>query len=289
MFTEASLDLAEDEELMELMGQAGFQSVFIGIESPNEESLKETKKLQNVRPRAGTLIERVHRIQDHGLDVWCGMIVGFDSDEPSVFEALPRFLAQSHIGNALVGLLHAIPTTPLHARLKAEGRLNSEADSETYGTNVVPLGLDRTEMREGFVRVMQELYAPEAYFGRIDNLFLARGFKFKVHQIAYWRSNRVAWLTRAVGNYVKFAVLATRLLSRVDDAGLRAVYRRQLAGIMRQRFAEPHILFIYSIKIAMHYHYDSLVSGERGSMPEGLRSFSRGAPGAEPAERRPAA
>ncbi len=66
LFTEASLDLAEDDELMELMGAAGFQSVFIGIESPNEESLRETKKLQNVRPNAGSLIERVHRIQDKG-------------------------------------------------------------------------------------------------------------------------------------------------------------------------------------------------------------------------------
>ena len=82
LFTEASLDLAEDDELMELLGRAGFQSVFIGIESPNEESLRETKKLQNVRERAGTLLERVHRVQGHGLDVWCGMIVGFDSDNP---------------------------------------------------------------------------------------------------------------------------------------------------------------------------------------------------------------
>jgi radical SAM superfamily enzyme YgiQ (UPF0313 family) len=80
LFTEASLDLAEDDELMELLGRAGFQSVFIGIESPNEESLKETKKLQNVRGRAGSILDRVKRIQDGGLDVWCGMIVGFDND-----------------------------------------------------------------------------------------------------------------------------------------------------------------------------------------------------------------
>ncbi|MEM7193050.1 MAG: radical SAM protein, partial [Pseudomonadota bacterium] len=74
LFTEASLDLAEDQELMELMGLAGFQNVFIGIETPNEDSLRETKKLQNVRPNAGSLIDRVHRIQDNGIDVWCGMI-----------------------------------------------------------------------------------------------------------------------------------------------------------------------------------------------------------------------
>ncbi|MEZ5827039.1 MAG: hypothetical protein R3D01_01040 [Hyphomicrobiales bacterium] len=84
LFTEASLDLAEDEELMELMGLANFQSVFIGIETPNEDSLKETKKLQNVRPNAGSLLDRVHRIQSRGIDVWCGMIVGFDHDDPSI-------------------------------------------------------------------------------------------------------------------------------------------------------------------------------------------------------------
>ena len=289
LFTEASLDLAEDEELMDLMGRAGFQSVFIGIESPNEESLKETKKLQNVRPRAGTLIERVHRIQDHGLDVWCGMIVGFDNDDATVFEALPRFLAQSHIGNALVGLLHAIPTTPLHARLKAEGRLSNDADSEIYGTNVVPLGLDPGDLRDGFLRVMQELYTPQSYFERIDNLFLARRFRFTVHQLAYWRAHRWSWLKRSIGNYVKFVALAMRLLRHVEAAELRSAYRHQLGRILRQRYAEPHILFIYSIKIAMHYHYDSLVGGSGGSVPEGLRSFSRGTSAAEAEAQRPAA
>ena len=291
LFTEASLDLAEDGELMDLMGRAGFQSVFIGIESPNEESLKETKKLQNVRPRAGTLLERVHRIQDHGLDVWCGMIVGFDSDDASVFEALPRFLAHSHIGNALVGLLHAIPTTPLHARLKAEGRLNDDADSDIYGTNVIPLGLGRKDLRDGFLRVMQQLYTPQSYFDRIDSLFLARRFKFKVHHLDYWRAHRWTWLKRSVGNYVKFTVLAMRLLRRVESAELRSAYRRQLRQMLRERYAEPHILFIYTIKIAMHYHYDSLVGHADGALPEGLRSFSRGASagGESPQAQRPAA
>src|SRR4029078_3205315 len=121
LFTEASLDLAEDEELMQLMGLANFQSVFIGIETPNEDSLRETKKLQNVRPNAGTLLERVRRVQQHGLDVWCGMIVGFDHDDPSIFEVMPRFLAEARISAALIGMLHAIPTTPLYDRLKQAG------------------------------------------------------------------------------------------------------------------------------------------------------------------------
>ncbi len=129
LFTEASLDLAEDEELMELMGLANFQNVFIGIETPNEESLRETKKLQNVRPNAGSLIERVHRIQDHGIDVWSGMIVGFDHDDPSIFKAVPAFLSRARISTALIGMLHAIPTTPLYKRLKDAGRLHSDEDA----------------------------------------------------------------------------------------------------------------------------------------------------------------
>ena len=90
--TEASLDLCEDKELMELMARCNIQSVFIGIESPNEESLKETKKFQNVREKGGTLIEKVHEIQDFGIEVWCGMIVGFDADSKGIFSQQKEFI-----------------------------------------------------------------------------------------------------------------------------------------------------------------------------------------------------
>src|SRR5262252_4108515 len=85
-FTEASIDLADDPGLMRLMVDANIASVFVGIESPNEASLRETKKLQNVRP-TGTIVERVHRIQKSGIEVWCGMILGFDNDDATIFEA----------------------------------------------------------------------------------------------------------------------------------------------------------------------------------------------------------
>src|SRR5262249_16347442 len=95
-FTEASLDLAEDEELLQLMVDANIISVFIGIESPNEKSLRETKKFQNVRP-AGTILDRVHRIQKAGIEVWCGMILGFDNDDRTIFEAQRRFIKDARI------------------------------------------------------------------------------------------------------------------------------------------------------------------------------------------------
>ncbi len=164
---------------MELMGLANFQSVFIGIESPNEASLIETKKLQNVRPKAGTLLERVHRIQERGLHVWCGMIVGFDHDDASIFAAMPKFIGDARIANALVGLLHAIPTRPLYDRLKQAGRLNDDDSSDRYGTNVVPLRMSREKLRDGFVAVMREIYTADAYFGRLDAPFIDGRFQIR--------------------------------------------------------------------------------------------------------------
>lgn len=144
-FTEASLDLAEDDELMRLMVEANIQCVFIGIESPNEESLRETKKLQNVRERGGTILDKVRHIQRHGIEVWCGMIVGFDHDTADIFDMQVRFLTEARIVHAMVGMLHAIPKTPLHARLAEAGRLDW-ADRSEFGTNVVPLNMSREEL-----------------------------------------------------------------------------------------------------------------------------------------------
>jgi radical SAM superfamily enzyme YgiQ (UPF0313 family) len=281
LFTEASLDLAEDEELMELMGLANFQSVFIGIETPNEDSLRETKKLQNVRPNAGTLLERVHRIQNHGIDVWCGMIVGFDHDDPSIFEIMPQFLVEARISAALIGMLHAIPTTPLYDRLKQAGRLNDDPDADRFGTNVIPLGMSRETLRDGFVEVMKQCYRADDYFQRLDAQFIGENFKFTLHQLPYWKGHRLAWAKRCVLNYVRFGVLAARLLTQVEDEGLRARYRQQLSRVFSARWREPHILFVYAIKVAMHYHYDALVRSltavpdGSGTIPDAGRSFSR--------------
>ena len=281
LFTEASLDLAEDEELMELMGLANFQNVFIGIETPNEESLLETKKHQNVRPKAGTLIERVHRVQYHGIDVWCGMIVGFDHDDSSIFDVMPRFLVEARISAALISMLHAIPTTPLYDRLMQEGRLNNDDASDRFGTNVIPLRMSREELRDGFIRVTQTCYSADAFFERLDAQFIDMDFKFVVHQLPYWASRRGAWLKRCFLNYCRFLVVASRLLRLVADKSLRLRYRHQLLRVLHARWREPHILFIYALKIATHYHYAAItralvqVEGKREVLPNAGRSFSR--------------
>src|SRR5262249_40206685 len=184
-FTEASLDLADDPELLELMVEANIHSVFIGIETPNEASLRETKKYQNVR-QGGTILDRIRTIQDAGIEVWCGMILGFDHDDASIFETQRTFLEEAGIVHAMVGMLHAIPKTPLHARLRAEGRLD-EADEPAFGTNVVPLRIGREELRAGYVSVLQALYEPEAYFGRVEDLYLHRRIAVGRGQARYWR------------------------------------------------------------------------------------------------------
>ena len=281
LFTEASLDLAEDDELMELMGLANFQNVFIGIETPNEDSLRETKKHQNVRPKAGTLLERVHRIQQRGIDVWCGMIVGFDHDDPSIFDVMPTFLSEARIAAALISMLHAIPTTPLYDRLKQEGRLNDDEGSDKYGTNVIPLGMSPKALRDGFVQVMQTCYSADAYFQRLDAQFIDENFKFALHHLPYWASHRWAWAKRSFLNYCRFIVLAWRLLRFVPDEALRLRYRQQLYRMLRARWREPHILFIYALKVTTHYHYDAIaralmqVPGNSDVLPNAGRSFSR--------------
>src|SRR5262249_39921923 len=149
-FTEASIDLADDAELMTLMDEANIISVFIGIESPNEASLRETKKYQNVRT-GGTMLEKVHRIQEAGLEVWCGTIIGFDNDDETIFEAQRRFIQDARIAFSMTGMLYAIPKTPLHKRLAEEGRLDP-SDNPEFGTNVIPLKIGREELREGYVK-----------------------------------------------------------------------------------------------------------------------------------------
>ncbi len=256
-FTEASLDLAEDAELLQLMVDANVVSVFVGIESPNEESLRETRKLQNVRP-GKTLVERVHTIQDAGLDVWCGMILGFDHDDASIFAAQREFLRESRVLHAMVGMLTAIPKTPLHARLAAAERLDEEDSS--YGTNVILLGMSRETLRNGYVQLMRELYEPENYFARLDELFLRSEFRFGMSRTRYWRRHPGAWLQAQSANLVRCAALFWRLMSQVPDPELRRTYRRQVMKLLRAR-RDPALVFVYLLKCATQYHHYKMASG----------------------------
>jgi len=163
--TEASINLADDDELMALMTRAGFNSVFIGIETLDEESLTECNKIQN---KSRDLVDCVKRIQRSGLQVKGGFILGFDNDPPSVFEQLKSFIQESGIVTAMVGLLNAPRGTRLYSRLKEEGRLLKETtgDNTDFSLNFTPV-MDNNILLKGYREVISGIYSCEAYYKRI--------------------------------------------------------------------------------------------------------------------------
>jgi radical SAM superfamily enzyme YgiQ (UPF0313 family) len=163
--TEASIDLSDDEELMQLMVKAGFTSVFVGIETPNEESLAECNKVPN---KNRDLVACVKKIQKFGLQVQGGFIVGFDNDPPSIFERLSGFIQESGIVTAMVGLLNAPRSTRLHQRLVREGRLlkNMSGDNTDFSINFIPK-MDYEKLIKGYKRIISRIYSPEPYYKRV--------------------------------------------------------------------------------------------------------------------------
>jgi radical SAM superfamily enzyme YgiQ (UPF0313 family) len=163
--TEASINLADDDELMHMMVEAGFHEVFIGIETPNDDSLVECKKMQNANR---DMLSDVKHIQRAGLQVQGGFIVGFDSDTESVFQKQIDFIQNSGIVTAMVGLLQAPPGTRLYERMKQQGRLLglSSGDNVDGSTNIVPaMSLD--VLKNGYRRVLENIYSPRQYYRRL--------------------------------------------------------------------------------------------------------------------------
>jgi radical SAM superfamily enzyme YgiQ (UPF0313 family) len=182
--TEASVNLADDEKLLRLMAQAGFDQVFVGIETPEEASLAECNKLQN---RGRDLVADVKRIQRAGLEVQGGFIIGFDNDTPTVFARQLEFIQQSGIVTAMVGLLQAIPGTKLHQRLKDEGRVigHTTGDNVDGTVNFIPR-MNRELLFDGYKSLMRHLYAPGPYYQRIRT-FLREYRRPKISRPLNWR------------------------------------------------------------------------------------------------------
>jgi len=163
--TEVSINLADDPVLIRLMVQAGFDTVFVGIETPNEESLAECSKNQN---KGRDLVESVKQLQRAGLQVQGGFIVGFDNDSPSIFQQQIDFIQKSGIVTAMVGLLQAPSGTRLYERMQKEGRLVNEfsGDNVNGSTNILPkMGLE--PLREGYRKILSQIYAPKFYYERV--------------------------------------------------------------------------------------------------------------------------
>jgi radical SAM superfamily enzyme YgiQ (UPF0313 family) len=162
-YTEASMNLADDLDLVDQMTKAGFTSVFIGIETPSPEALAETRKTQNLKR---DLVEQVHSLLERGMDVWAGFILGFDSDGPDIFDQMIEFIRRAAIPYAMVGMLGALPNTPLFARLKKEGRLRPEFKGDQFGLTNVITKIPAEQMVAGYRRVLENLYSPDEFFRR---------------------------------------------------------------------------------------------------------------------------
>jgi radical SAM superfamily enzyme YgiQ (UPF0313 family) len=162
--TEASVNLAEDDALLKMMEDAGFRRVFLGIETPVEESLKEAQKGQNTRR---DLLDSVKKIQSYGMEVMGGFIVGFDNDPEDIFDRQIKFIRESGIPLAMVGLLNALPDTQLWRRLEKEGRLveMSHGNNTDCTINFIPR-MDPTRLVEGYKAILRNIYSPSEYYHR---------------------------------------------------------------------------------------------------------------------------
>jgi radical SAM superfamily enzyme YgiQ (UPF0313 family) len=190
--TEVSINLADDPVLLTLMVRAGFDTVFVGIETPNEASLTECSKNQN---KGRDLVKSVKQLQRAGLQVQGGFIVGFDNDSPTIFQQQIDFIQTSGIVTAMVGLLQAPLGTRLYERMEKEGRLVSEfsGDNVDGSTNIIPvMGLE--PLREGYRKILSQIYAPKTYYERV--LTFLREYqppKLRIqlepqYFLAFWRS-----------------------------------------------------------------------------------------------------
>jgi radical SAM superfamily enzyme YgiQ (UPF0313 family) len=164
--TEVSINLAQEHELLGLLRDAKFTWVFIGIESPDPETLRQTRKTQNTREDLHVSLQRIYA---HGIDVLAGFIVGFDGDTERTFELQRRFIMDAGIQVAMVGLLTALPRTPLYERLKAEGRLleQERADNTKAATNVIPKSMSYEALVEGYQRMVRQLSTDAAIADKV--------------------------------------------------------------------------------------------------------------------------
>ena len=236
--TEASVNLAEDDELLEMMRQARFTRVFLGIETPVEASLKETHKLQNTHR---DLLDSIHKIQSYGMEVMAGFIVGFDNDPDDIFERQIEFIRASGIPLAMVGLLNALPDTQLWRRLEKEGRLleESHGNNTDCSLNFIPR-MDAARLVEGYKQILRTIYSPREYYQRaLDCL-----------------SHLVQDVPEHRYNLLKEARSFSRLVFRL---GILDPERREFWHYLRSAFRLHRRYFAYAMVLAaMGYHFRKL-------------------------------
>jgi radical SAM superfamily enzyme YgiQ (UPF0313 family) len=238
LITESSVNLADDERLLGSMREAGFRRVFLGIETPVEESLKEAQKSQN----RGNLLESVKTIQSYGMEVMAGFIVGFDNDPVDIFERQIDFIRKSAIPLAMVGLLNALPDTQLWKRLEREGRLLGEASgNNTVCTFNFKTRMDPALLIQGYQTIMRTIYSPREYYQRVlDSL---RRTAQRVSEPQHYNAiSGLAALTRVL---VKLGVLDRE--------------RKEFWRFVSQAMVKHRDRFAESLRLAaMGYHFRKL-------------------------------
>jgi radical SAM superfamily enzyme YgiQ (UPF0313 family) len=224
--TEASINLADDAELLELLYHANFRSVFIGIESPRTASLKETKKFQNTV--GDSLDAKLIRIRNAGLDISGGFIVGFDNDDRTIFEDQFRFIQDNGILLAMVGMLTAVPKTPLYERLEKEGRLRPG----DLNCNIVPKQMSVSELQQGYWDLLKRLYDPQAFFDRYFKVNEFPDFTRRRAEISERANDGKTLPTLLYGLYLLrtliLALIRERSLVTIGAVYLRNFFQRSL-------------------------------------------------------------
>ncbi len=235
--TETSINLADDDELIRLMVEAGFNAVFVGIETPNEDSLLECAKTQN---RNRDLEADVRKLHNSGLEVQGGFIVGFDNDPLSIFKSQINFIQNSGIVTAMVGLLNAPPGTRLFKRLKKENRIVGDFDGSNMECNFIPK-MNYQTLVDGYRHILDTIYSPKEYYERITN-FLREFNPYKGHKINVSFSHvRVLWKS--------FWLLG------IAEKGKRYYWRLMVSTVLKRPRSFP-----VAMKLAIYgYHFRRVV------------------------------
>jgi radical SAM superfamily enzyme YgiQ (UPF0313 family) len=219
--TQASIDMVRDDELLGLLRDANFFSVFVGVESPRKASLAETHKSQNERVE---LVPAIHKIQSYNMFVSAGMIVGFDQDDVDIFGEQYNFLQEANIPVAMLSVLLAVPKTPLYARLEAAGRIHNDSDTSRYvgtsgGTNFEPMNMTQDELRAGHQALYRRLYSPAAFEKRL------LGTMEQFHDVNYmpepFTLRRLVAGLRVFRHYIMKGKAARGFLFRIVTRSLR--------------------------------------------------------------------
>jgi radical SAM superfamily enzyme YgiQ (UPF0313 family) len=212
LFTEASINLAQDESLLDLMVEAGMDTVFIGIETPLTETLALTQKLQNTK---ADILESVRTIQSKGIEVMGGFIVGFDNDPENIFDLQIDFIQKAGIPLAMIGTMVALPNTQLHRRLEREGRILGETDgnnTHSMELNFIPR-MPRETLMEGYKRVISTIYEPHNYFERCITLLKRIPGNANSHGSISSRQAKAFFLSLLKQTFSRYGLYYLRLLA----------------------------------------------------------------------------